>query len=410
MINLSKLKYKLSGGKVSLRIVCSLLLILLLTQFNSLMAQQGFEQIWAEVEKNNTGLAAMRAKTEADKLESQTGIFLPNPEVEFGLMWGKPTELGQRTNIHIGQSFDFPTAYRYRRQIARGRITQADLEYELYRKELRLQARELCIELTYLNALAAEYEQRLEHATSIARAYARMFETGAANVLDHNKARLALLNEQKEMQSIDVERKALLDALQALNGGKALEFTQAAFVMPSLPLDFENWYKQLTTLNPELSLMRKEAEISATSVALSRAENLPVFSAGFMREALTHESFQGAFIGLSIPLWENKNKLKAAKAHNMSMQSLESDMQLRYYNEMGSLFQKAKSLSSMANEYRQLLQELNHSHLLRTALEQGEISLIEYLMELALYYDAFQKALECEKDLLLTTALLEKYL
>ncbi|MBK6964391.1 MAG: TolC family protein [Bacteroidales bacterium] len=97
---------------------------------------------------------------------------------------GSPDVIGNRTDINIKQSFDFPTAYGYRRQIADSRNLQADLEYQRQRKDVLLNARLLCADLMYMNAVFEECEKRLSHAQNIADAFQSMFEKGEVSILN----------------------------------------------------------------------------------------------------------------------------------------------------------------------------------------------------------------------------------
>ena len=99
-------------------------------------AQQQFSTILDEIEQNNTTLEALRQKAEARQLESHTGIYLENPEFGFNYLWGKPGEVGKRTDINVVQSFDFPTAYKYRSNIADLKFEQAMQEYHVERARI----------------------------------------------------------------------------------------------------------------------------------------------------------------------------------------------------------------------------------------------------------------------------------
>ncbi|MDR1102321.1 MAG: transporter, partial [Tannerella sp.] len=48
--------------------------------------------------------------------------------------------------------------------------------------------------------------------------------------------------------------------------------------------------------------------------------------------------------------------------------------------------------------YRRALDASNHTELLKKALDAGEISLLDYLVETGLYYDAIRRTLETERD------------
>ena len=153
----------------------------------NLFSQNNIDKILIEIEKNNTTLTALRKSLDADKIGNKTGIFLANPEIEFNYLWGNPSVIGNRKDISIKQTFDFPTAYKYKNKIANTRNEQVELEYEKQRKELVLQSRLVCSDLIYTNALFTELSKRLSHAQSIANSYKSKFDVGETNILEYNK-------------------------------------------------------------------------------------------------------------------------------------------------------------------------------------------------------------------------------
>lgn len=365
----------------------------------SALAQRSVEFVLKSIEASNTTLVALKQQVEVEKTGSRTGIYLTNPEVEFNYLWGSPGEIGDRKDLNIMQSFDFPTAYHYKRLIADGKATQAELQYAVQRKSLMQQARKVCIDLVYRNALKSELDRRLQHAQNIARAYKSKYDKGEANILEHNKAQLNMLNAQKVSESNNIEREALLSELTRLNGGKVILLSDTTYDAYLLPTEFEQWYIQAETNNPALQHLSQEIELSRKKVKLSKALSLPKFSAGYRSERVLGTTFQGIGAGISIPLWENKNTVKYAKAQTLALLITEFDAKLQFYNTMKIQFSKVKNLQSMVADYRKVLQSINSSDLLQKALEKGQISLIEYLMELTLYYDAVNCTLESERDM-----------
>lgn len=365
----------------------------------SALAQRSVEFVLKSIEASNTTLVALKQQVEVEKTGSRTGIYLTNPEVEFNYLWGSPGEIGDRKDLNIMQSFDFPTAYHYKRLIADGKAMQAELQYAVQRKSLMQQARKVCIDLVYRNALKSELDRRLQHAQNIARAYKSKYDKGEANILEHNKAQLNMLNAQKVSESNNIEREALLSELTRLNGGKVILLSDTTYDAYLLPTEFEQWYIQAETNNPALQHLSQEIELSRKKVKLSKALSLPKFSAGHRSERVLGTTFQGIGAGISIPLWENKNTVKYAKAQTLALQITEFDAKLQFYNTMKIQFSKVKNLQSMVADYRKVLQSINSSDLLQKALVKGQISLIEYLMELTLYYDAVNRTLESERDM-----------
>ena len=118
-----------------------------------------------------------------------------------------------------------------------------------------------------------------------------------------------------------------------------------------------------------------------------------------MSESVVGESFSGVTVGMSIPLWENKNKIKLATAQQQVALEIANDTKLQSYNRLKGEFEKAKNLQKTLISYQEALQSVNSSELLKKALDAGELSLIEYMMELTLYYETNDKFLSIEKDL-----------
>ena len=375
----------------------------------TLFAQNDVDSILVQIEMNNTTLSAMRKSVDAEKIGNKAGIYLQNPEVGFNYLWSDPTSVGNRTDINVRQSFDFPTAYGIRRQISEFRNTQTEIDYQKQRKKILLDARLLCVEIIYTNARIEVLQDRMIHAEQLADAYRQMYERGEVSILEHNKAQLNLLNIRKELETFKVEQNTYLKQLSAMNGGQPVVFTISKMSLPGLPADFDQWYKQVEQANPGLLWLGQEIEISRHEAKLNRALSLPKTSAGYMSENRTGEHFQGITAGVSIPLWENKNTVKYAEAKSLALNSVVSDYKLQFYNQLRIQYERAASLQNTVNEYRQSLQMYENAELLKKALDKGEISLLNYLMELSLAYISIDKFLVAENELNTAIILLYHY-
>lgn len=388
-----------------------ILAVISILAFNSFVfAQYTIDSVLVEIEKNNTTLSALQKRVAAEKLGNKTGIYLTNPEVEFDYLWGNPSNFGNRIDFSITQSFDFPTTYGHKKQIANIKNEQTDLEYQKQRKNLLLEARLICNDLIYINALVSEIVKRLTHAESIATSYKAKFDAGETNILEYNKAQLNLLNLSKSMELYEIERIALLGELSRLNAGIPMEFTEREFQPTTVYPDFEQWYQQVEQSNPLLNWLKKEIEKTEKQVSLSKAMSLPKLQAGYMSESIVGQDFKGLTLGLSIPLWENKNTVKYAKANTVALEDMAVDNKVQLYNQLKVLHSKAIALQRNAADYRTQLQSFNNSELLEKALEKGQINLIDYILELSIYYESVNHLLEVERDMNNTVAELNQYL
>ena len=142
---------------------------------------------------------------------------------------------------------------------------------------------------------------------------------------------------------------------------------------------------------------------------LSLALGLPRLQAGYMSEKVVGEQYQGISFGIAIPLLENRNVVKYARARSLAVQSAENDARLQFYNNLKALHAKALRLQNSLVEFRQGLQAYSNTDLLQRALDLGELSLAEYLFEQTFYYESFNKLMATEKELYDTVAELNRY-
>ena len=364
----------------------------------SLSAQDRLTKVIEEIEGNSKTLNAIRQQIEAQKLENRTDIFLHDPEVEFNYLWGNPSELGKQKELSVTQSFDFPTAYGHRKKIAKMQNQNLELQYKSERIDLLLKAKQLCINLAYNNALSKEYETRLSNAQQIASAYQLKFETGDASIIEKNKAMVNLTTVESEKNLIDIERKTILSELTALNGGIEIEFDDTFIANTPLPQNFNNWYSSAEAKSPMLQYLSQQIDINKQQVKLNTALALPKFTAGYASEKVIGEDFRGITVGISIPLWENKNKVKQAKAQARSTELLLDDSKLQFMMHLQQLYAKTSVMQENAQAYRSSISQHSNELLLKRALDEGQISLLEYLLETEYYYDVVNKALEAERD------------
>jgi len=365
----------------------------------TITGQYQIDSVLAQVDKNNTTLAALRKNSEAEKIGNRTGIYLENPEVGINYLWSDPAAPGNRTDINVVQSFDFPTAYGHRRHISDYRNAQADLDYLNERRKILLETRLLCIDIVSANALIREYEARNARARELADAYQVMFDKGEAGILELNKIKLTLLGVQKELEALEIKRSAYLNQLKTLNGGINIGLDLRELPDQTIPADFDQWYAQTERLNPYLQWVDQQVQILEQQEKLNRALSLPRASAGYMSEFRASEKLQGITAGISIPLWENKNTVKYIQVKTLAWQEMAADFKLQYYNQFRNHYEKASGLQKTVSDYKQSLGLYQNSELLKIAFEKGEISLLTYLIELTLTYSTIDDYLQAENEL-----------
>ena len=101
--------------------------------------------------------------------------------------------------------------------------------------------------------------------------------------------------------------------------------------------------------------------------------------------------------------------MKYAESQTLALQSIEADNQLQFYNRLKTLHEKAINLQNNVSDYAEKLDYLNSTDLLKKALDKGQISLIEYMLERGIYYESVNKMLDLQLDLQNSLTELYKY-
>lgn len=361
------------------------------------------------IRSNNRSLKAVRSQIDADKMGNRTHILPDNPEIEMDYKWGNPSELGNQTEIKITQSMDFPSSYFIKGNISKMKNEQLETLYNNVEIEVVSMARSIIVELIYYNNMIDRYENRLQYAEKLMSAYQGKYDAGASNAIDLNKAKINYSSLLSDLNTLKKDRLILQTNLEALNGNQSLEINQRIYIGNSLPADFDAWYNSIKMNIPEMAMQNQQVEIEKRNVSLQRAMSLPKIKAGYITEQGMNDSFSGVTAGISIPLWQNARTVKHAKlTYDASQESL-ADKEIKLYAELKNLYLENQQLESNFDAFKEQVESINSSSLLEEALNEGEISLIEYLLELSFYYESWDKLLDLQRQVNLANVGLFRY-
>ena len=362
------------------------------------------------IEQNNTTLIALRTEAEARKLENRTGITLADPEVGLKRMWEGAEETGNLTEFTVSQSIDFATALGYRTRVAREQNQLIDEEYRMARMEILLDAQLTLIDIAYYNALHAELERRLGHARRVAVAEKTRLECGDTDALSYNNVLLSLSSLEAEQVRVAMERDVLIARLTALNGGQEMEELkientethqeyESHLAGDNSQLSFDSWYAEAEAHLPQLAQARQLTQVRSGELTLAKSMHMPTLSATYVNERHTIGSrSQGVAVGVSIPLWANKNRVRSARTALEAAEAHKADAELQLRSAFEQEFARVKGLHHTASLYRRALDEANNTALLEKAMEEGYISVLEYLQGIELYYDYLDRSLSADRD------------
>lgn len=372
--------------------------------------QSQADAVLESIRKNNKTVQASRQYWTAQNTLAKTGTTPENPLVEYDHLYGSPEGAGIQKDFSVTQRLDFPTAYGYRSKVADTRIEQNAYLQKNAEQEVLLQAKKVYIELIYQNKKQLALERRASISQKLFTDIKRKFDLQDATVLDLNRIKVQLANAKSDLILQKGKVSELRTRLTELNGGIEISITDTIYPATSPVPDFEELDSLIEANDPIVKSYEKDVEINQRQLSLIRALTLPKLETGYHSQNILGQSYRGFHLGVTIPLWENKNKVKA-QSQSLDYSSLrlqEHRIEHRYSNK--EVYDRYLSVKQALSETQSILGDLSTVPMLEKALRLGQITSIEYGNELSVYYSLQERLLELEKDYHLAIAELFKFM
>lgn len=361
---------------------------------------QGIDGVLRQIEENNLSLRAHSSLTEARTLDARTANQLPNPQVQYVHAWGTPAEAGQNGELVATQSFDFPTAYARRSQMAKMQRSHFSADHALVRQQILLEAKQLCIDLIALRRQKVIADERAANAERIAEVYASRLDAGKGNILEKNRADMELTAARNAVSMLQIEIEAAENRLRTLNGGVELAFTDTEYAPLAELMPLSEMESLYSTADPALMVAASQVEIAAQSVKVERAKTLPQFTVGYKLSHSTGQHFNGVVVGMSVPIFSGYRNTRAAKAQAAYAEAEHLSAVNDVRTSLAAMYERVEVLERSIAEYRQIENEMSdYRSYLSRAIEAGQISIIDYYSSLANYYDVLAARIDFEREL-----------
>ncbi|MDO4496600.1 MAG: TolC family protein [Bacteroidales bacterium] len=358
------------------------------------LAQNAYQEVLSAVEANSPRLNALRLESEAQQAEARQECVLENPEVEFAYLWGDPSSIGHRWDLGVSQSFDFPTTYLHRSQVKRLAIESAHLQYAAAKQEVMLQAKQLCVELAYNDSLIGMLQNQVKMAEKLLECERTRLNEQAATIIEYNLAQRQLQQSRSELHTLLAQHDAQVMELQALAG----ENISARLTLADLPLyghlsSFNDWWEQTALQAPLMRYVQNEIELTEKQQRVAKDGWLPGLRIGYMSENTNEDTWRGLKVGVTLPVWGNRHKVKASQLRHEAAQNEAIAQKQAFMARLKGLFVKAQSQQQQASEIRSLIDEQQMPALLQKQYNEGAITLPAYLSGMI-------EQLELQKNLL----------
>ena len=333
------------------------------------------------VERHSPGLQSAAATAHSSQIEARTGNTLPNPELEYIHSWGSSGAVGE-DEFTATQGFDFPTAYVQRTRAARAREDAAQASYRQVRMETLLQARLAVQEILYLQKRIEVDSLRLadaEFARQIARVRA---QAGDITSIEENRIEFQSLSARNNLTRTRMALETALTSLSSLSGlSLGADVQIEPMPLPALaPL--EQVLEQAYAADPALSAARASGQAAQADRRLAGSLALPKFRAGDKYSSSDGAKVHGVGAGMSIPLFESRNTVRLARARQAEVEATTLALETNLTADLTAKYSQACRLEAMSRTYQSGGEGAEKSALLRKALQEGSLTILEYFTEL----------------------------
>lgn len=386
---------------------CILLFVVL--KFNTIWSNtHPIDSILNEVSKNNIALQALKKSNEADIAALKAANKLGATSVDYSPFYAKNIEGIASSEFIIKQEFDFPTLYAARNEATELGSQTKDMEFQSLRQTILLEAMNLCMELIHLNKLISIVEERYHTAKKMLELYETKMAEGSATALEVNRIKMEMMKASAETEQFKSKQKNHLHTLRALNGDKPIDIKCATYPQWNYLPNDSTFIGTYMTNDAELKSLQAQAIGRKQNIAIRKQEKLPKISIGYRRNTSVENASNGFLIGAAIPLFTGRQKIKEAKARYESMQLEVEEAQTKKQNELRNIMNEATYTKRAIDAYDQEIIKTSIKNL-QTAIENDNITAIEYFREKDLINENLQNLLTLENKYYKLLAQMQKY-
>ena len=369
-----------------------LIIPILFCVFKTATSQDNFKALLDSVAINNKSLTASHQLYESQKLDAKTGIYLANPSVSYDRL---SSSSGNYSEMIVSQSFDFPSAYFQKGKIADLTGSQAGEFYRQAKLEVLLSTAQVYAELISANRKISILSRRNYNASQLQAGIEKRLNTGDVNIFEMNRVRSELAKVQSELNIEESRYKSLTIKLTELNGGQLVTVKDSVFPVSASISISDSSATILCLRNPQLRQWETQIMIEEQNVSLQRSLSLPKFEIGYRQDLNLRQTYGGIHAGITIPLFENKNTVKSAKARHLYASEAIDAYRIELKGRLSRLISDYQAVLASLNNMNGVFRSLNTPELLLKAYRAGQINYTEFFSE----YENYQQTALYIEDL-----------
>lgn len=340
----------------------------------------------------------------------KTSNNLPDPELggEYLVM---PKDVDNRWAAEINWGIEWPGVYGAKGKEAKSRMNSADKAVYAQRVDKLAEIKDLLLDYILCRQKLGVLEELDKNNEKIYQLSEAQSKNKEMTVLDLNKVKIEYSNIKGARAALLQEQTEIIAALSEIYGencDQLLSNMECSFPEIYAPADLD--VSKLRNASPAFQSALAEAEIARKVKKVSKMEAFPSLSVGYKHQYEDGMHFNGAILGISIPIFSSRGKQKAADAQIREAEYKVETTATSVDTEINALVSRLTLLKQQVDEISPYVENVDYNNILTKAYEEGLLSLLDYISERNYFATAEVEFLSLRHSAAKTQNSLKKYL
>lgn len=389
----------------------AVVLILLAGLFPAPMkALDSLESTAMKILSQSPRFVAQTYSIESALAESKTASNLPDPELGGEYLVAPPNE-DNRWSAELSWGVEWPGVYGARAKEARLKVDALEKEVWTQRNILLGEIRDLLLDFVQCRVKIGILDNLTQNNDTIYRLAEEAAKGGELTVLDLNKVRLEYANIRGARAAILDEEASIIASLSAIYGHDASPLlNEMECRWPDLILPSQEELEIIKQSSPEVQKALAEAEAARQAKSLAKMTALPSLSVGYKHAFEDGMHFNGATLGISIPILSSHGKQKAASSAIKEAQFQAEGLKQEISADIDAIIRRLSRIKMQIDEIAPIVENADYNSALLKAYKGGVITLLEYISDRNYFTSAALELVNLRLSAAKTLSSLQKYM
>lgn len=293
-----------------------------------------------------------------------------------------PKDVDNRWAAQLTWDVEWPGVYGARGKMANKKLESA--QKALYEKRIDrfTEIKNLLIDfiqvrkkITLLDYLSASNDTIYHLAEQAAKG-------GELTLIDLNKVKLEYANIKGAKAVLIDEEAEIMASLSGIYGKDcSVVLKDLEIEFPPIHIPSDEIMETIKESAPAVKTAQAEAEVARLSQKVTKMEVLPSLSVGYKHAFEDGMHFNGAILGISIPIFSSRGKQKAAKADIMAAEYDTTAVALETEADAWANLKRLKQIAALIEEITPIVENVDYNAVLLKAYEAKVITLLDYITE-----------------------------